>query len=182
MKKFILISAAIIIAFSCNKNDLEQIYTKQEADIDSYITRQYANDSIFRKGGSNRITVDSTDIKFIDTLGYADSLEFGDSLYFYFAGFVFTNQPSAIFATNNEFVAEEAKMDLADSAYSMMKILYTPDYFVEGLTNGLYNAKNGEHCLIIFSGKYGFQNKIVANIPKNSALAYEIWIMDIIKN
>ena len=48
--------------------------------------------------------------------------------------------------------------------------------FIEGLKNGLRGVRGGEHCQILFSGKYGFGNEEFGIIPANSALLYEIWV------
>ncbi len=182
MKRIIVILSAILISVACSEVSLENTYNKQESSIESYIEKQFKDYPVFRKGGSNRVTVDTTNLIVLDSLGLTDSLEFGDSLYFYYAGYVFTTKPSFVFATNNEAVAEQAKMELDSADFSMFKILYEPGCLVEGLENGLYNVKYQEHCIVVFSGKYGFRDEVVANVPKNSALAYEIWVMDIIKN
>ncbi len=176
MRKILIILSAIIALSSCSKKALEQTYIKQEANIDTYISRQFADMPITRRNGSNRITADTLNISL------TDSLEYGDTLLFYYAGYVFTTQPSAIFATNVEEIAKNAKLDLDSADYSIKEIIYEPNSLLVGLENGLYGAKNGEHCIVIFSGKYGFGNNVVANIPKNSALAYEIWIQDIKKD
>jgi FKBP-type peptidyl-prolyl cis-trans isomerase len=47
---------------------------------------------------------------------------------------------------------------------------------LEGLKSGLLGVKGGEHCQILFSGKYGFGNEQFGIIPVNSALLYEIWV------
>ncbi len=182
MKRILIILSAVLISFSCDEKSLENTYNKQESSIESFIQGQYGDYPVHRRNGSNRITVDTVGYEMIDSLGLADTLEFGDSLYFYYAGFVFTTRPAGLFATNNEQVAVQSKLVLDSADYSVAKILYTPGCLVEGLTNGLYGVKDKEHCIVVFSGKYGFGNQVVANVPKNSALAYEIWVEDIIKN
>lgn len=176
MRKLLIISAAVIALASCNKKALEDTYMKQEANIETYITRQFANMPVTRRNGSNRITVDTVNIS------VSDSLVYGDSLFIYYAGYIFTSQPSGIFATNVQSIAEQSKLDLDSADYSVKKILYEPNSLIMGLDNGLYGVKNGEHCIVVFSGKYGFGSEPVVNVPKNSALAYEIWVEDIIKN
>ncbi len=182
MKRTILILAAILISFSCSEKSLENTYNKQESSIETYINSTFGEYPVFRKDGSNRITVDTVALQQLDSLGLTDSLEYGDSIYFYYAASVFTTKPSGLFATNVEEVAKQGKLDLDSADFSVFKILYTPDCMISGLENGLYNVRYKEHCMIVFSGKYGFGDKVVANVPKNTALAYEIWVEDIIKN
>ena len=52
---------------------------------------------------------------------------------------------------------------------------------ISGLVNGLYGVRQGEHCILLFSARYGFYDSYVYNIPKLSALAYEIWVDRVIK-
>ena len=97
------------------------------------------------------------------------------------AGYVFTRSPSTLFSTNNRTVAEESGFTLSDPDYSVRKILFTKGCLVNGLENGMYGVKDGGHCIILFSAQYGFYDSYVYNIPKLSALAYEIWVDRVIK-
>ena len=40
----------------------------------------------------------------------------------------------------------------------------------------------GEECYVLFSGKLGFGSRIVGTIPRNSALAYHLWIKSVSNN
>ena len=138
----IMIAAMVTLAgaFSCANEDKKLTIADQEAAIDSYISQNYANNTVVRRNGSNRVILDTTSVNI------QDSLVYGDSLYFYYAGYVFTRSPSTLFSTNNQTVAEESGFTLSDPDYSVRKILFT-----------------------------------VYNIPKLSALAYEIWVDRVIK-
>jgi FKBP-type peptidyl-prolyl cis-trans isomerase len=50
---------------------------------------------------------------------------------------------------------------------------------VDGLRRGLPGVKAGDECYILFSGKYGFGDRILGTIPANAALAYHIWVQSI---
>lgn len=50
---------------------------------------------------------------------------------------------------------------------------------IEGLRNGLEGVRAGEECYIVFSGKYGYGNKVHGNIPVNSALLYHIRVLSV---
>lgn len=160
---------------SCANEDKKLTIADQEAAIDSYITQNYANNTVVRKNGSNRVILDSTSVNI------PDSLMYGDSLYFYYAGYIFTNSPSRLFSTNNYDVAEESGFVISNRDYSVRKILYNKGCMVNGLENGMYGVKDGGHYLILFSAQYGFYDSYVYNIPKLSALAYEIWVDRVIK-
>ena len=122
----------------------------------------------------NRVIIDSSYV--------ADSLTFGDSLHFYYAGYVFNTSPSGLFATNVEQIANSAGLLLTDQDFAVEKVLFTEGCYIPGLVNGLYGVREGEHSLILFSAEHGFYNETVYNIPKLSALAYEVWIEKVIKN
>lgn len=160
---------------SCANEDKKLTIADQEAAIDSYITQNYANNTVVRRNGSNRVILDSTSVNI------PDSLMYGDSLYFYYAGYIFTNSPSKLFSTNNYDVAEESGFVISNRDYSVRKILYNKGCMVNGLENGMYGVKDGGHYLILFSAQYGFYDSYVYNIPKLSALAYEIWVDRVIK-
>ena len=158
--------ATLAGAISCANEDKKLTIADQEAAIDSYISQNYANNTVVRRNGSNRVILDTTSVNI------QDSLVYGDSLYFYYAGYVFTSSPSTLFSTNNQTVAEESGFTLSDPDYSVRKILFTKGCLVNGLEN---------HCIILFSAQYGFYDSYVYNIPKLSALAYEIWVDRVIK-
>ncbi len=167
--------AAAVMTVSCAKDNKELTVADQEAAIDNYITRNFSDCRIVRRNGSNRIVLDST------VLSLPDSLEYGDSLHFYYAGYIFTSSPSQLFSTNNEAVASQGGYNITDPDFSVRKILFSPGCMMSGLENGLYGVREGEHCIVIFSAKYGFYDDYVYNIPKLSALAYEIWVERVIK-
>lgn len=170
MKKPLLILAALFLMYSC-ASEKEAKIISQEANIDSYISRQFKDSLVIRNSGSNRIVL------FRDVA--ADSLAFGDSLYLYYAGYVFTSGPSTIFATNVESLADKFKITNPD--FSPKKILFTQDSMIPGLVNGLIGAREGEHSIIIFSAKYGFYDDKVYNIPQLSALLYEVFVDRVVK-
>ena len=139
----IVVLVTLAGAFSCANEDKKLTIADQEAAIDSYISQNYANNTVVRRNGSNRVILDTTSVNI------QDSLVYGDSLYFYY--------------------------------YSVRKILFTKGCLVNGLENGMYGVKDGGHCIILFSAQYGFYDSYVYNIPKLSALAYEIWVDRVIK-
>ena len=174
MRNLTTLIICLIAIVSCTKEDIKLTIAKQEESIEKFIQQRYAQNGIVRRNGSNRVIIDSSYV--------ADSLEFGDSLHLYYAGYVFTNSPAALFSTNIKELAEKAGLNLTDQEFTVWKTLYTEDCFIPGLVNGLYGVREGEHSLILFSAEHGFYNETVYNIPKLSALAYEVWIDKVIKN
>lgn len=171
MKKAIFISILLVLLYSC-ASDRETTIINQEANIDSYINTNFADSLIIRNNGSNRIVLSRN--------AGADSLAYGDSLYLYYAGYVFTTRPSALFATNFEELGESFK--ITDPDYSPLKVLFTENSFVPGLAYGLLGARSGEHSIVVFSAKYGFNSVKVYNIPTLSALLYEVVVEKVVKN
>ena len=75
--------AAIFSVLSCANEDKKLTIADQEAAIDNYINQNYSQNPVVRRNGSNRVILDSTSVNI------SDSLVFGDSLHFYYAGYIF---------------------------------------------------------------------------------------------
>ena len=195
--RIILLSILCIIASSCVKDKLETTYSKQETQIDAYIAK---NMVVKRDSTKMEVTPNTEDptkndttyvkVQWEDTLkveynkgsarlikkeGTGDRLSEKGAVSFHYAGYIFTSQPSTLFATNDEETAKGASFTLTDADYSIFEADMTDIHLVEGLRNGLLGVRTGEECEIIFSGKYGFGNEIFGTIPVNSALLYKIW-------
>lgn len=167
----ILISTIFLFAFlSCGKEDKKLTIAKQEEQIEAYITRNFADYPVVRRNGSNRIIIESA------AVSVTDSLEYGDTLHIYYAGYIFTSAPSSLFATNVQSVAEQGGFNTTNPDYSVKKLIYKKNSLIPGLENGLWGVREKEHCIILFSAQHGFYDDAVYCIPPLSALAFEIWI------
>ncbi len=167
---------ALAATHSCSKQQTADTVNKQEEAISKYLTGHYADNEIRRKNGSSRIIIDS---------GHGvDSLVTGDSLYFNYAGFIFSNGPSKLFTTNVQSVAEKNGFTITSTGetFDESSTIFDSHSFIPGLFDGLSGAREGEHCVVIFSSTYGFKDKAVANVPPSSALMYEVWVNKIKKN
>ena len=167
-------AAAACCLVSCKKESLETTYSSQEDRIDSFIEGLMREDPaprIVRNGGSNRIVL---------TEGNGEVLETGGTVSFYYAGYIFSGSaPTAgnLFATNREETATESGWNLTSPDYNILTLTLDDDTeLLEGLRNGLSGVRGGEVCYIVFSGKYGFGDEIIGNIPANSALIFLIWV------
>ena len=170
MRKFILGIFAALAVLSCTKEDRENTIISQEESIDKYIS-SLQNVRIARNGGSNRI---------VYTEGTSEEvLAAGDSIKFYYAGYIFTGNKGSLFATNNPEVAEAAGFPVQGGIF---KCILDNSSLIPGLAQGLEGARAGERCDIVFSAKYGFNNTVVYNVPKLSPLIFEVWVEDIVKN
>lgn len=173
--RYCLMAAAAFCCMSaCKKQSLETTYSSQEDRIDSFIESLSSQDPaprIVHNGGSNRIVL---------TEGSGEELAKGGTVSFYYAGYIFSGSaPSAsnLFITNREETATESGWTLTSPDYGILTVTLDDDSsLVEGLRKGLAGVRGGEICYIVFSGKYGFGDKIIGNIPANSALIYQIWV------
>ena len=162
---------------SCIKEKLETTYNNQESKIDQYInSKKYVTidgekDSlrVVNNNGANRLVLNE---------GTGESLEKNGTVAFYYAGYTFNGSKSNsnLFITNHEDTAIASGWDLTDPSYEIYKINLGDVELLEGLRKGLLGVKQGEHCEILFSGKYGFGNDAFGIIPANTALLYEIWV------
>lgn len=165
-----------LVTMSCMKEKRETTYNKQEDKIDQYInSNMYVKGEdgtdtlrVVYNGGSNRLVIKE---------GTGEELRSGGIIAFYYAGYTFTGNKSAanLFTTNHEETANAAGWELTDADYKLLTIDMSDADFMPGLRAGLTGIKSGEHCEILFSGKYGLGKKPVGIVPANSALLFEIW-------
>jgi FKBP-type peptidyl-prolyl cis-trans isomerase len=199
--KIFILLIVCLTAGSCVKEKLETFYSKQDTQIDAYMTkaRVVKRDSIRleitpdvddpTKNDTTKVKVeweDSLDVfynkgaaRLVRTEGTGPGLEAGGAVSFYYAGYVFTSNPSALFATNHKETAEGTGFVLNDEDYQIYEADMRNTEMLEGLRNGLIGVKSGEMCEIAFSGKYGFGDEIFGTIPVNSALLYKIWVVGV---
>ena len=188
-------------AASCVKDKLEETYSRQETQIDTYLTRNRVvkRDSIQiiitpnaddpTKNDTTKVKVeweDTLDVvynngaaRLIKTEGTGPELTENGAVSFYYAGYIFSSSPSTLFATNHRETAEWAKFELTDADYELIEADMTKARMIDGLRNGLIGVRSGEECEIVFSGKYGFGDEIFGTIPVNSALLYKIWVVGV---
>lgn len=172
MKKIVsyTIAISLLMLFSnCTKQDRENTIINQEASIDSYLSGLSTHETV-RNGGSNRAVID------LGREGTAAAA--GDSLYIRYAGYIFSNGKGDLFVTNDSTVAKAKNFPLQESP---LGIKLGKTSLVKGLELGLHGVKEGEHCYIVFSAKYGFDNTTVGIVPKLSPLFYEVWVDKVIK-
>lgn len=199
--KIILLLILCMSAASCVKDKLEETYSRQETQIDTYLTknRVVKRDSIQiiitpnaddpTKNDTTKVKVeweDTLDVvynngaaRLIKTEGTGPELTENGAVSFYYAGYIFSSSPSTLFATNHRETAEGAKFELTDADYELIEADMTKARMIDGLRNGLIGVRSGEECEIVFSGKYGFGDEIFGTIPVNSALLYKIWVVGV---
>ncbi len=163
---YILLLLALFAAASCDKEDRKNTYADQETRIDNYVSTLSSDYTVVYNRGVPRIIV-------AEGISGGNVLKKGDSLYFHFSGYVFSSGKGSLFATNDASVAE-ANGFTTDGQPYMAQFGKSP--LIKGLELGLEGAKEGEHCYIIFSARYGYGNQIMASIPKLTPLFFDITI------
>lgn len=176
LKYFIIGITFILGGTSCMKEKLEATYTNQEAKIDQYINSNKYTDS--SKTDSLRVVYNGGSTRLVLTEGTGEELNSKGIAAIYYAGYVFNGSKSTanLFITNHEETAKKAGWTLTDENFDIYMIKMAETRLIEGLKSGLLGVKGSEHCVILFSGKYGFGNEEFGIIPVNSALLYEIWV------
>ncbi|MFA6676363.1 MAG: FKBP-type peptidyl-prolyl cis-trans isomerase [Bacteroidales bacterium] len=176
MKKLIseiLILSFLFFTFSCTNEDDKTDVINQESSIDSYLSTTFADSTVIINDGAARIILN-------EGIG-SDFLEVGDSVKFYYVGYIFSNGPSTVFATNNPYTFEDLDFELTDQDSTVVDVKFS-NQFISGLNKGLVGMKNEEHSYILFSSDDGFKNNDLYNVPALSSLIFEVWITDLKKN
>jgi FKBP-type peptidyl-prolyl cis-trans isomerase len=176
MKNRLLIGWLLPLLVSCTGQSLQQIYDAQEKKIDAFVAAQAKDDKrVEYNGGSVRVVL---------TEGTSEQvLSPSGTVSFYYAGYVLSGSSVSrnnLFATNSKDIADAAGWTLSDeSIYAVTTVSLDEKDLLKGLRNGLVGVKEGEECLIVFSGKYGYGKKAAGTIPPKSALVYQIWVESI---
>ncbi len=178
-KTLIYILLIQVLIFSACESQNEIIVIEQEEQIDSYLEENFPENTIIVNNGSRRIIIEEEEE---ETKSDIITLEDGDTVKMFYAGYVFDNGPSGLFTTNIESLAITSGLELTEPNFEILEVKYDKDTFIQGLYDGLKGVEKDEHSLIVFSSKYGFYDKELTSVPKMSALIYEVFIVDIIKN
>lgn len=170
--RIFLLVGIVLLTLSCSKASREATFAAQETRIASYIDNEV-------KGGATFTAQDGV-YRIIYEEGSGDALQKSGVVAFYYAAYVFTGSKSLsnLIATNHKETAASAGWDTTDeSRYQSLTVSLEESGFVEGLRRGLAGVKTGQHASILFSGNYGFGDKIYGQVPANAALLYEIWVV-----
>lgn len=169
------LAVLVFAAASCSKEGGSLVYLNQDAQIEKYVSEQLS------KTEGSRAAFENGTARLVLREGSGDALREGGALSFYYAGYVFANGISTLFATNNEDVATSAGWSglSGDDRFSPRIADLSDGTLLEGLRRGLVGVRPGEECYVIFNGKFGYGRKAQGTIPAGSALAYHIWVIDI---
>lgn len=176
MKHLPLIPLLLLAAIACTKQQVQASYDKQETMIDNFVTSQLKAEgtyAVYNKGSVRLVTVkgDGT-----------DSLATDGVVSYYYALYKLTSSPISsgnLISTNNAEVAGSSWSLSDESSFDIETVKLDESGYVEGLRNGLAGVRDGQECYILFSGQYGFGDRIHGTIPANSGLVYHIWVSSI---
>lgn len=172
-----LLTAAAVFALpaSCNKEELQTTYNKQETYIEQFLSAALKKDAtatVTITDGVYRLTQH-------DTLNRRDSLLWGGRVTLQYACYVLESSSISsqnLVATNVQSVAKAAGWTLTDTTQFRPITLTLDKSLLEGLRLGLYGVQEQDEGYILFNGKFGFGDHIQGTIPARSALAYQFWI------
>jgi len=171
---FAILFIAGFAVSSCASEDEQTTLTAEIKAIDSYVkTFVDAGNNVTINGGSSRI---------VKKEGSGDVVEKGDSVYFNYAGYIFSSGLGTIFDTNIDSLSSVLGIDVYNRGFDSGNIVAGKGELVKGLDLGIIGAKKGEYSYIVFPSDLGYGNSANGVIPKMSPLIYEIWILDIVKN
>lgn len=155
VKRLFLIMSIVVLAVSC-ESEYQTTLVDQESFIDKYITSQFADNTVIRNEGVNRVIIKE---------GNGQTIEKGDRVSFYYAGYVLTAQGPSLLFTTDQATVTIGEGDL-----------------IKGLDIGLVGARNGEESLLIFTADYGYGRNSVNLVPEASALLFQTVVTHVQKN
>ncbi len=171
----ILLAGLILTAISCTKEDRKLTLIRQEEAIDQFV-QSLTKDTVFYRNGVVRAVLEPG-----SPADKADTLAPGDTVYFYYAGHIFSKGKGELFYTNLDSVALAYNRSPGTEESQVRSGVVGEGRFLKGLDNGFPGMAPGEHAYIIFNADYGFGNKKVGLVPTMSPLLFEIWIERIVK-
>lgn len=167
---------AFAACLSCTKQQVQASYDKQETMIDNFVSGQLKTEgtyAVYNKGSVRLVTVKGEG---------TDSLAADGVVSYYYALYRLTSSPissSNLISTNYAEVAGSGWSLSDESSFDIITAKLDEADYIEGLRNGLEGVRGGQECYILFSGKYGFGDRIHGTIPANSGLVYHIWVSSI---
>ena len=171
-RKYLWFIPFLIVDCSCAKQDQENQLTKQEKEIDTFIGRLQKDTVIYRSAVS-RVVLQK---------GIGDTLAAGDSVFFYYAAYIFSaqgNQGTLFAAHPPEGISLSWIPSEWPEEYGSNTV--GSGYYFEGLDAGLTGMQAKEHAYLLCTSKYGFGKNQVGIVPPMSPLLFELWIDRIVK-
>ena len=176
MKDRVMTMLAVAVLAAACTSETENTYTSQSEQIEKYVTSRLSADP------DMRVEYNGSVLRLVESEGSGTQLEEKGTATILYAGYNFntsTISKATLFATNDSDVAAECGWTVSDETiFGEVDVDLGDDSYVKGLRMGLVGAREGETCLILFSGKYGL-GKQVGTIPANAALAYRVKVQKV---
>lgn len=177
MKTYMVLLAGLLFTLlSCTKEDRKLTLIQQEEAIDQFV-QSLAKDTVLYQKGVVRAVLEPG-----ISVDPADTLAAGDTIYFYYAGYIFSRGKGELFHTNSLAVAEANNRTLTRDEAAVHSGVVGEGKFLKGLDYGFPGMAPGEHSYVIFNADYGYGNTKVGLVPPMSPLLFEIWVDRIVKN
>jgi len=176
MRTYLVLLAGLLLAVaSCTKEDRKLMLIKQEEDIDQY-ARTLDKYAVHYQKGVVRAVLEPG-----NPATQADTLATGDTIYFYYAGYIFSRGKGELFHTNSDSVARVYNRNLPADQAVVRSGVSGEGVFLKGLEYGFIGMSAGEHAYLIFNADFGYGNQTVGQVPRMSPLLFEIWVERIVK-
>ena len=147
MRLFALLLLAVLIGLSsCTKEERKLMITKQEKEIDQFVETLVCDTVIYQRGVVRAVLEKGKPAHTADTVAK------GDTIYFYYAGHIFSRGKGALFHTNSESVAKSHNRVLPEDQARVRSGVVGTGKFLKGLDYGFQGMASGEHAYLIFNG------------------------------
>lgn len=174
LKRTVVILLSAFSLISCKKIDEDVSSSKQVERIETYLatkTEPFTIDSDVYRVKTN-VVDNSSNI----------ALAVGDSLYIFYAQYIFNTAPGLLFNTNIKAVAEGDGIDSEAMVYEPLGLKYGESNIIAGLEIGLRNGIKGDSLMLYITSENAFKDKANGVVPKNSSIAMFVSIDKIVKN
>lgn len=171
--KIFLCCLILPVAFSCSRSDREVMIANEIKAIDAYAEGQ--------RGTAAEVVIGGGSTRIVKRPGEGDAASYGDSVFFKYAGYTFSNGPSSLFDTNLDSLSSKLGIEIRERNFDYGKCRLAEGELIKGLELGLTGVKGGEYSYIIFPSSLGFGKSRTGIVPKMTPLIYEVWITKIKK-
>jgi len=155
------------------KEDRETMIAMEIRSIDTYVES--------KRSTAKEVVINSGSTRLVLREGLGEPASSGDSVFFKYAGYTFSNGPSAIFDTNLDSLSSKLGVEIRERGFDLGHSKLGSGELIKGLEYGLTGSKVGEYSYILFPSSLGFGNSRAGTIPKMSPLIYEVWVTNIKK-
>lgn len=176
MRFYVIIFAVVFISLgSCTKEDRKLLIIQQEAAIDQYV-QNLSCDTVLYQNGVVRAILERGKPSYA-----ADTVAEGDTVRFYYAGYIFSNGKGTLFHTNSDSVATANNRTLPEDQALLCSGAIGGGELLKGLDYGFRGMAPGEHAYLVFNTDFGFGNTKVGQVPAMSPLLFEVWFVQVVK-